>query len=64
MAALIRVGAGTLVDRFQPDVLEEIRIMAEAAQAPLAYSTVRAPRHASVFARLLGSVLAPEASAS
>ena len=32
MAAMIRVGAGALVDRrFQSDVLEEIRIMAEAA---------------------------------
>jgi hypothetical protein len=64
MAALIRVGAGTLVDRFQPDVLEEIRIMAEAAQAPLVHTTVRAARPVSAFARLLGSALTPEASAS
>lgn len=42
MAAMIRVGAGALVDRrFQPDVLEEIRIMAEAAQASLVGTTVR-----------------------
>ncbi len=59
MATMIRVGAGALVDRFQPDVLEEIRIMAEAAQAPLLHTTIHAPRPGSAFARMLGAVLAP-----
>jgi hypothetical protein len=59
MAVLVRVGAGTLVERrFQPDVLEEIRIMAEAAQAALVETAVRPARAASPFARLLGRVLA------
>jgi hypothetical protein len=59
MATMIRVGAGTLVDpRFQHDVLEEIRIMAEAAQAALAETTVPPARLPSPFARLLGRVLA------
>jgi len=58
MAAMIRVGAGTLVDRrFQPDVLEEIRIMAEAAQASLAETTIRPVRPQSPFARLVGHVV-------
>ncbi len=57
MAAMTRIGAGALVDRYQPDVLEEIRIMAEAAQAPLAETTVRPIRPASPFARVLGRVL-------
>lgn len=59
MANLIRVGAGAMVERFQPDVLEEIRIMAEAAQAPLTVTTLRPMREVSAFARILGSVLAP-----
>jgi hypothetical protein len=59
MAMTMRVGAGALVDRFQPDVLEEIRIMAEAAQAPLLQMTDRAPPRLSAFARRLASILAP-----
>jgi hypothetical protein len=63
MAAMIRVGAGALVDRrFQPDVLEEIRIMAEAAQASLVETTVRPVRPRSSFARLLTRVLEPAAA--
>lgn len=58
MAAMIRVGAGALVDRrFQPDVLEEIRIMAEAGQAALTETTIRPVSVLSPFARLLGRVL-------
>lgn len=59
MAAMIRVGAGSLVDRrYQSDVLEEIRIMAEAAQVSLTETTVRPARPSSPFARLLNRVLA------
>ncbi len=62
MAAMIRVGAGALVDsRFQSDVLEEIRIMAEAGQASLMETTVRPVRASSSFACLLGRVLDPTA---
>ena len=59
MAVVIRVGAGAQVERFQPDVLEEIRIMAEAAQAPLVQTTLRPLRPVSAFSRMLGAVLAP-----
>jgi hypothetical protein len=58
MAIVIRVGAGAQVDRFQPDLLEEIRIMAEAAQAPLVQTTLRPSRPVSAFSRMLGAVLA------
>lgn len=58
MATMIRIGAGALVDpRFHSDVLEEIRIMAEAGQATLAETTRRPVPHLSPFARLLGRVL-------
>ena len=58
MATMIRVGAGALVDpRFHSDVLEEIRIMAEAGQAALAETTLRPALPVSPFARLLGRVL-------
>lgn len=57
MATMIRVGAGARVDRFQPDVLEEIRIMAEAGQAALTETTIRPVSVLSPFARLLGRVL-------
>ena len=58
MAAMIRVGAGTLIDpRFHADVLEEVRIMAEAGQAALTETTIRPVRRISSFARMLGRVL-------
>ena len=60
MATMIRVGAGALVDpSFHSDVLEEIRIMAEAGQAALAETTLCPLPHISPFARLLGRVLNP-----
>ena len=60
MATMIRVGAGALVDpRFHSDVLEEIRIMAEAGQAALAATTLRPVPRISPFARLLDRVLNP-----
>ncbi len=62
MATMIRVGAGALVDpRFHSDVLEEIRIMAEAGQAALVETTMRPAPRVSRFARLLGRVLNPAA---
>lgn len=58
MAAGLRVGSGALVDhRFHPDVLEEIRIMAEAAQASLGETTVRPIPALSTFASCLGRIL-------
>jgi len=58
MATMIRVGAGALVEhRFQHDVLEEIRIMAEAAQAALVETAAPAVRPSSPFARLLDRAL-------
>ncbi len=60
MATTIRIGAGALVDpRFHSDVLEEIRIMAEAGQAALVETTIRPVPRSSPFARLLGRVLNP-----
>jgi hypothetical protein len=64
MASVIRVGAGTLVERFEPDVLEEIRIMAEASQAPYSHDLAPPRPRQSPFARLLGAVLATEARAA
>jgi len=62
MATMIRIGAGALVDpRFHSDVLEEIRIMAEAGQAALSETTLRPVRPLSVFARVLDRVLSPGA---
>jgi hypothetical protein len=58
MTTVMRVGAGTLRETFSPDLLEEIRIMAEAGQAHLA-ETVRLTRRPRLsFAALLSRVLA------
>lgn len=57
MAAMMRVGAGTLREAFSPDLLEEIRIMAEAAQAQLTESFSPAQRQRPSFAGLLARIL-------
>ena len=59
MAAVLRVGTGFLVEsRYQRDVLEEIRIMAEAAQASLRETTEPVSRAPSSFTQYLRRVLA------
>lgn len=57
MAVMMRVGAGTLREAFSPDLLEEIRVMAEAAQAHLADTLPRTSDRRSRFAALLSRVL-------
>jgi hypothetical protein len=57
MAVMMRVGAGTLRDAFSPDLLEEIRIMAEAAQTHLAETLPGRNDRRSPFAALLSRVL-------
>lgn len=54
---VMRVGAGALRETFSPDLLEEIRIMAEAGQAHLTETFVPA-RPQSPFAAMLSRVLA------
>lgn len=55
--AVMRVGAGALRETFSPDLLEEIRIMAEAGQAHLT-ETLAPARRQSLFAAMLSRVMA------
>lgn len=57
MAVMLRVGSGMLREPFSADLLEEIRIMAEAGQAHLVESVPAAVRPGSPFAAMLARVL-------
>lgn len=57
MAVMMRVGAGTLRETFAPDLLEEIRVMAEAGQAHLADTLPGTNDRRLRFAALLSRVL-------
>ena len=59
MTVAMRVGSGKLRDGFSPDLLEEIRIMAEAAQAPLSETLPPGRCGPRSFAAMLAQVFAP-----
>lgn len=57
MAVMTRVGAGLRRESFSPDLLEEIRIMAEAAQGHLVETLPAVAPARSPFAAMLSRVL-------
>lgn len=58
MLSTIREGAVERLDRFYPDMVEEVRVMAESDDGPILFIVRRkAPR--SLLARLFGLLPAP-----